>query len=333
MTVELVTGRAGKAHIDSADIGAFNAYTLGTGVYVLNGCTAAVVSSNQVTVSAGELLINGRHVRITGSGEDMTIENGTSGYNRRDIIAAHYVKDDDDIETVELVVVKGTATTSTAADPEMPVTGDILEGASENYTPLFRVTLSGLTVSVARIVSTLTVQAKKMNASPANIEFATSSTANNGGYIDFHYNASTADYTARIIEDASGKINILPGLKISGTAVSDWIQAASITGTIGTWDWIKFKNQWAICWLTRNDQTVGGGSASSPGGVLYSSNLPFSFVDGASTIVSAAAVSGHAKCFAGYTSTTTTTADVYVYNTESSGGKAYADFVVFGRYA
>lgn len=42
----------------------------------------------------------------------------------------------------------------------------------------------------------------------ASIEFAPTTTANNGGYIDFHYNASTGDYTSRVIEDASGQLKI-----------------------------------------------------------------------------------------------------------------------------
>ena len=41
------------------------------------------------------------------------------------------------------------------------------------------------------------------------IEFSQiAANAGHGGYIDFHYNGSTADYTSRIIEMASGKLNI-----------------------------------------------------------------------------------------------------------------------------
>lgn len=38
------------------------------------------------------------------------------------------------------------------------------------------------------------------------LEFTPSSSSTNGGYIDFHYAGSTADYTSRIIEDASGHL-------------------------------------------------------------------------------------------------------------------------------
>ena len=33
--------------------------------------------------------------------------------------------------------------------------------------------------------------------------------SNYGGFIDFHYNQSSADYTSRIIENASGKLNLI----------------------------------------------------------------------------------------------------------------------------
>ena len=57
-----------------------------------------------------------------------------------------------------------------------------------------------------------------------NIELSpSSSSAGNGGYIDFHYNQSSSDYTARIIEDASGRIFIdaSAGLRI-GDCVITW---------------------------------------------------------------------------------------------------------------
>lgn len=47
-----------------------------------------------------------------------------------------------------------------------------------------------------------------MSKNPAYIEFSPSSTGNYGGYLDFHYNNSSADYTSRIIEDASGQLTI-----------------------------------------------------------------------------------------------------------------------------
>ena len=43
---------------------------------------------------------------------------------------------------------------------------------------------------------------------PGYIEMMPGSSAAHGGYIDFHYNSSSADYTSRIIESGSGTLNI-----------------------------------------------------------------------------------------------------------------------------
>jgi hypothetical protein len=147
MALELVTGRAGKAHVDSADVGAFNAYTIGADAYVLNGCECSITDSNHVHISAGELLVNGRHVRVTGTGEDVIIPSGSSSYDRLDIIALHYKRDSDDVETIEFVDVQGTPvnTGTDAPEPDMPVVGSILSEDTEAYVPLWSVSISGLT--------------------------------------------------------------------------------------------------------------------------------------------------------------------------------------------
>lgn len=145
MAIELITGRAGTPHVDSFDVGAFNAATIGPGVYILDGATATLADANNVNISAGELLCEGRHVRITGTGENLVIENGTSAYKRHDIIAAKYLRDGDGIESTTLVVIKGTPAVGTAYDPEMPTSGKLLENASEVYWPLYRIVIDGLT--------------------------------------------------------------------------------------------------------------------------------------------------------------------------------------------
>lgn len=54
------------------------------------------------------------------------------------------------------------------------------------------------------------------------IEFFPGTTANNGGYIDFHFNNSSSDYTSRIIEGSNGSLNLVApnGVKINGTDIA-----------------------------------------------------------------------------------------------------------------
>lgn len=144
MTVELITGQGSTDHINSEDIGAYQAYTFGTGCYVLNGCQCSVVDANTVHIAKGELLIEGRHVRVKGS-EDISIRSGASGQKRNDLIVVRYSKDQGRIEDAPLVVVPGTATAGTASDPSY-VVGSILGEDVEAEYPLYRIPIDGLAV-------------------------------------------------------------------------------------------------------------------------------------------------------------------------------------------
>ena len=144
MTVELITGQGGTDHINSEDVGAFQAYTFGPGRYVLNGCECTVVDSNTVRVSKGELLIDGRHVRVKGS-EDIAIRSGASGQKRNDLIVVRYTKDSNNIEDTPLTVIPGTATAGSASDPAY-VVGSILAEDVEAECPLYRIPIDGLAV-------------------------------------------------------------------------------------------------------------------------------------------------------------------------------------------
>lgn len=142
---ELITGRGGTDHVDSEDFGAFNAVTLGDGTYILSGCSMAMKTASTLHIAAGELLMQGRHVRIKGAGEDLDVAVGTTGYNRNDLVALHY-KQEGGIESVSVEVVAGTPSTGAASDPELGG-GSILNGDAEAYVAIARVPIVGLAPS------------------------------------------------------------------------------------------------------------------------------------------------------------------------------------------
>lgn len=149
--MHLVTGYAGQEHVTAADHGAFNAALIGTGQFVLdkgNVFEAQVISNNTVRVLDGELMMQGRFVRLDpGTYVDLTIENGAQGMKRNDLIVARYTKNTSTaVETVDLVVIKGTAVADSPADPSY-TEADITNGqAVQNDFPLWRIPLDGLNV-------------------------------------------------------------------------------------------------------------------------------------------------------------------------------------------
>lgn len=159
MAVEIITGHTGTQHVTAEAAGALHAGVIGSGKYVLAGgnqFAAEIVSNNLIKIKSGELVNQGRHMRIPeNSYEEVTIQNGAQSVKRNDLIVMRYKKDSSTlIESAELVVIKGTAG-STAADPSY-VSGNIFAGATQDDFPLYRVSLNGLNIeSVTTLFSTV----------------------------------------------------------------------------------------------------------------------------------------------------------------------------------
>lgn len=149
--LHLVTGYAGEEHITSNDQGSFNAALMGNGEFVLergNQFAAQVISNNKVRIFDGDLLMQGRHIRLKeNTYVDLFFENGTQNYKRSDLIVVRYEKDPaTDIESASLVVVKGVPTENAYVSSEK-ITGDIInEHALQNDTVLYKVNFDGLSI-------------------------------------------------------------------------------------------------------------------------------------------------------------------------------------------
>lgn len=147
--MHLVTGYAGREHVTAADQGAFHSAFLGGGEFVLatgNQFAASIISNNQVRVLDGDIYMQGRFIRLDkDTYVDLTIENGTQGQYRNDLIVARYTENESTaVEEVNLMVIKGEVVESDPADPAY-TTGDILvAGDMLHDMPLYRVVIDGL---------------------------------------------------------------------------------------------------------------------------------------------------------------------------------------------
>ena len=148
MTIELVDGKAGVAHISSEDKAIIHQAKFGKSDMVFDWGDAfkcSMSSSNRATIGTGCASIQGLDWHITAA-ESVTISNGSQGMKRNDIICAHYHRESKTgNELVNLTVLKGTPNATTAADPTIP-SGKILSGAVDAYMPLWRIPLDGITV-------------------------------------------------------------------------------------------------------------------------------------------------------------------------------------------
>lgn len=148
MTIELVDGKAGTAHISSEDKAIIHQAKFSKSDVVFDWGDAfkcSMSSSNRATIGTGCASIQGLDWHITAA-ESVTISNGSQGMKRNDLICAHYNRSPKTgNELVELVVLKGSPNATAAADPKVP-SGKILSGAVDAYMPLWRIPLDGITV-------------------------------------------------------------------------------------------------------------------------------------------------------------------------------------------
>lgn len=148
MTIELVDGKAGVAHISSEDKAIIHQAKFSKSDVVFDWGDAfkcSMSSSNRATIGTGCASIQGLDWHITAA-ESVTISNGSQGMKRNDLICARYNRNPKTgNELVELVVLKGSPNATAAADPKVP-SGKILSGAVDAYMPLWRIPLDGITV-------------------------------------------------------------------------------------------------------------------------------------------------------------------------------------------
>lgn len=181
LTVNTATEAAGHIYAED-DAAIFQSMFGGDGVLNIGNCLkSTVISNNKVRISDGVLSVGGHIGRLSHADyQDMTIENGATGYNRNDIIYARFLTSGN-VDSFILAVKKGTATTGTASDPAL-VQGNLYEGAVERDYPLYRVKLSGLSIAsvdqlftVIPTIPDLKAQMAKdkaeINQSLANLQF------------------------------------------------------------------------------------------------------------------------------------------------------------------
>lgn len=154
MSLHLVTGYEGAEHIQSQDQGSFNIAAFGGGQYVLDHgykFAASLLAGNTVNIKDGDMLIQGRHVRLAaGQTEDVTYDYGTTGMLRKDLICARYTKNNSTgVEDIQFVVIKGTEASSAPVDPEYNQ-GTITDGNDLiNDFPMYRLTFNGTEVTIS----------------------------------------------------------------------------------------------------------------------------------------------------------------------------------------
>lgn len=149
MAVELVTGYQGKDHVTAEQWADFNRGIFGEAAIlpVGNRMETAIQTANQITVKDGVAVFDGRQVYIAyGESENIAIQSGTQGMQRRDIVVLEYKRNEGSgVESVQFKVINGTPAASGAKDPSVQDM-DIRTGVTVSQKPFCRVRLNGTAI-------------------------------------------------------------------------------------------------------------------------------------------------------------------------------------------
>ena len=161
--MNIITGYRAEPHITAQQDRDVNIGIFGASAKILKGVgsemAATVISANEVEIADGALVAEGCTAEIQyGTTESLTIENGTQGEQRIDLIVARYTKNSGTgVEDMQLAVVKGTPAASNPAVPTYN-TGTIADGDSPVDFPIYKVNLDGISItSVDALVDTVNI--------------------------------------------------------------------------------------------------------------------------------------------------------------------------------
>ena len=138
MAFEIVDGMTGTKHISSDDLSALNVATIGKANCVLkygDDFKLTMASANSATLGTGVGMVGGKRF-WNQAAISLTVQSGTQGQKRNDLVVARYAKTGAGIESITPVVIKGTPSTGTAADP----------ATTSNDLKLWRIPLNGISV-------------------------------------------------------------------------------------------------------------------------------------------------------------------------------------------
>lgn len=138
MAFEIVDGMTGTKHISSDDLSALNVATIGKANCVLeygDDFKLTMASANSATLGTGVGMVGGKRF-WNQAATSLTVQSGTQGQKRNDLVVARYAKTGAGIESITPVVIKGTPSTGTAADP----------ATTSNDLKLWRIPLDGISV-------------------------------------------------------------------------------------------------------------------------------------------------------------------------------------------
>lgn len=172
--MDIITGYTGTPHITAENDRDINIGIFGSKSYVLQTgtmLTAEISNNNEIKVRDGVIMHQGCAASIKKNTYDsVTINNGSQGMKRIDLIVARYEKQPEtNVESLTLKVLQGTPVETS---PQVPAhtEGDIQAGDTVADMPLYEVEIDGLNITEIRKVFQTMGDLESVNGNIISVE-------------------------------------------------------------------------------------------------------------------------------------------------------------------
>lgn len=173
--MKIMTGKTGTPHVTSQQFRQLVEGTVGQDSYILTSgenLEPELQTNNLLKIRSGMMSHHGNlSVVELGTYDEVTIQNGTQGMQRIDLVVNRYTRNEETgIEDNEWIVIMGTPA---ASNPQVPAhtEGNLQDGDLVDDCPIFEVHLDGINVTEVVKLLDVTSDMSTLNASLSHIKF------------------------------------------------------------------------------------------------------------------------------------------------------------------
>ena len=208
--MKILTGKTGTPHVTSQQFRQLVEGTVGQESYILTSgenLEPELSSNNLLKIRSGIMSHHGNLSTVEiGTYDEVTIQNGTQGMKRIDLVVNRYTKNDETgIEENEWVVIMGTPAADSPVAPAY-TEGNLQEGDLVDDCPVFEVHLDGINVTEVKKLLSVSPNMSTLNAylSDLSSNLKSYETSNNGGWtVVKHLDGWTELHITAVIPRAS----------------------------------------------------------------------------------------------------------------------------------
>ena len=165
--MKIMTGKTGAPHVTSQQFRQLVEGTVGQDSYILTSgenLEPELQTNNLLKIRSGMMSHHGNlSVVEIGTYDEVTIQNGTQGMQRIDLVVNRYTRNEETgIESSDWVVIQGTPAAESPAVPEY-TEGNLQNGDLVDDCPVFEVHLNGINVTEVKKLLTVAQNISELN--------------------------------------------------------------------------------------------------------------------------------------------------------------------------